>query len=118
MANSRDFVRSDTLLVPWLSTARRFRCRAAQFARQTRHLNRAKPSLKSLVAALQPRAVDGLLQSVASQHAKHDRYARIHLRKLQPARRLRANIIVMRSFPANHASDRDQGVVPSSQRKF
>src|SRR5271168_3232461 len=118
IANSRDFVRRDMLFAPRLSGGGWLCFRAAQFARQLRHLNRRKSRFESFVAALEPRAIDGLFQSVASQHAKDNRHTRIHLRKLQPARRLRANIIVMRRFAANHAPNRDQRIVAPCHGKL
>src|SRR5260370_32787421 len=79
IANSRDFVRSDTLLAPRLSSSGRLRRRSAKLARQLSHFDGAEPRFESLVPGLQPRAIEGLLQRVASQHTEHDRHDTIHL---------------------------------------
>src|SRR5437016_8890308 len=118
IANSRDFVRRDTLLAPWLSGAIRHRRRAAEPARQLSHFDGREPRFESLVPALEPGAVDGLLQRFASQHAKHDWQAAVHLRELQSSRRFRANIIIVRRFAAKHASDSDERIVLSGRRQF
>src|SRR6266849_9283914 len=111
IANSRDFVRSDTLLALRLSGGGRLRRRSAKLARQLSNFNGGEPRFESLVPALEPGAFDGLLQRVASQHTEHDRQAAIHLRELQSACSLRAHIIVMCRLAAKHTSDGDQGVI-------
>src|SRR6266850_1762120 len=68
-------------------------------------------SFESFVAAFEPRAIDGLLQRVAGQHAEDNWHTGIHLRKLQAARSFRANIIIVRGFASNHATDGDECVV-------
>src|SRR5258708_28993008 len=53
------------------------------------HFDGSEPRFESLVPALEPGAVDGLLQRVAGQHAKQDWQAAVHLRQLQSACSLR-----------------------------
>src|SRR6266436_7133789 len=65
IANSRDFVRRDTLLAPRLPGSIRHRRGSAKLARQLRHFDCCEPGLESLVSAFEPGAVDGLLQRVA-----------------------------------------------------
>jgi len=67
MANSRDLVRSDTLLAPWLSGCVRRGARGSQFLRseleaQSSHLNSGEARFKTFVAALQAGAIDGLFK--------------------------------------------------------
>src|SRR5713101_5894470 len=111
MANSRALVRSDTLLAPRLSGGSRLGIGGAKLARQMSHFDGGEPRFESLVPALEPSAIDGLLQRVASQHTEHDRQAAIHLRELQSPCSLRAHIIVMCRLAAKHTSDGDQGVI-------
>src|SRR5260370_19421872 len=111
IANSRDFVRRDTLLAPRLSGGTRVGRRSAKLARQLSHLDGRQTRFKSLVPALEPGAVDGLFQSVAGQHTKHNWQAAIHLRELQSARRFRTYVIIMRCLATQNTSDRDQRVV-------
>src|SRR6266851_1919493 len=94
-AKSRDFVRRDTLLVPRLSSSGRLRRSSAKLARQLRHFDGGEPRFESLVPALESGAVNGLLQCVARQHAKHNWQAAVHLRELQSSCSLRAHVIVM-----------------------
>src|ERR1700719_1029463 len=118
IANSRDFVRRDTLLVPGLSGRRRFRMSGAKLTRQLRHFDGSEPRFESFVPALETGAVDGLLQGVARQHAKNNRHAAVHLRELQSARGLRTNIVIVRRFAAKHAPDGDQRIVLPRRRQF
>src|SRR6266446_6262746 len=118
IANSRDFVRRDTLLAPRLSGRCRIRRVSAKLARQLRHFYGCEPGFESLVPTFEPRPVDGLPQRVASQHAKDDWQAGVHLRELQSARRFRANIIIVRGFAAKHAPDGDQRIVLSGSGHF
>src|SRR2546430_1637613 len=118
IANSRDFVRRDTLLAPRLSRGIRYGTRSAKLARQLCHFDGGEPRFESLVPALQPGAVNGLLQRFARQHAKYDGQAAVHLRELQSSCRLRANVIIVCRFAAKHASDGDQCVVLSGRRQF
>src|SRR5229473_2399882 len=118
IANSRDFVRSDTLLAPRLSGRSCFRMRGAKLARQLRHFDGGEPRFESFVSALEPSAIDGLLQRVACQHAKHDRQTAVHLRELQPTCRLRTNVIVMCRFAAQHTPDSDQRIVLPRRCQF
>src|ERR1700676_117978 len=111
MANSRPLLRSDMLLGPLLSGSRCFALFAADPPREMRHFDGAERGFESFVATLQSGAVDGLLQCVAGQHAKHYGHAGIHLRELQPARGFRADIVVMRRLAAQHAADGDKRVV-------
>src|SRR5207245_7515215 len=92
MANSRDFVRRDTLLAPRLTGGARLSGSGAQLSRQLGHFDGRQSRFKSLVPALEPGAIDGLFQRVAGQHTKQDGDAAIHLRQLQAARGLRTNI--------------------------
>src|SRR5258708_20499277 len=117
IANSRDFVRRDTLLLPRLSGWCRFRMSGAKLSRQLRHFDGGQARFESLVSALEPGAVDGLLHRVARQHTKHDWQAAVHLRKLQSARGFRTNIIIVRRFAAEHAADGDQRVVLPRRRQ-
>src|SRR6266849_8966670 len=86
IANSRDFVRRDTLLAPRLSSVCQVRMRGAKLSRQLCHFDGGEARFESLVAAFEPRAVDGLLQRVARQHTENNRQATVHLRELQSAR--------------------------------
>src|SRR5258708_12641586 len=54
IANSRDFVRRDTLLAPWLSGGGRLRRRSAKLARQLCHFDGGQPPSESLVPAFTP----------------------------------------------------------------
>src|SRR6266446_2581715 len=118
IANSRDFVRRDTLLAPRLSSGCQVRMRGAKLSRQLCHLDGAEARFESLVSTLESRAVDGLLQCVARQHTENNRQAAVHLRELQSARRLRTNVIVVRCFAAQYASNSDQRIVLSCRRQF
>src|SRR5260370_13375371 len=118
IANSRDFVRRDTLLAPRLSGGCRFRMRGAKLSRQLRHFDGGQARFEPLVSALEPGAVDGLLQRVARQHTKHDWQAAVHLRKLQSARGFRTNIIIVRRFAAEHAADGHQRIAFPRRRQF
>src|SRR5438105_4315698 len=118
IANSRDFVRRDTLLAPRLSSGGRLRMRSTKLARQLRHFDGGEPRFESLVPALESGAVDGLLQRVAGQHAENNRQAAVHLRELQSPRRFRTNIIVVHGFSAKHTADRNQGIILPSRREF
>src|SRR6266576_3699737 len=91
IANSRDFVRRDTLLAPRLSRGIQYGTSSAKLARQLCHFDRGESRFESLVPALQPGAVNGLLQRFARDHAKYDGQAAVHLRELQSSCRLRAN---------------------------
>src|SRR5215471_6070843 len=113
MANSRDLVRSDTLLTP----PRAGRCGFRGFAELSRklpHLERTKTRFETFVAPLQARAVNRLFERVAGQHTKHDRHPRIHLRELQATRSLRADVIIMRGFPSEDAPNGDHGTCTTS----
>src|SRR5712692_3083146 len=118
IANSRDFVRRDTLLAPQLSSSGRLRRSSAKLARQLRHFDGGEPRFESLVPALEPRAVDGLLQRVARQHTKHNWQAAVHLCELQSSCSLRANIIVMCRLAAQNTPDGDQGIVLAGRGQF
>src|SRR5712692_7001014 len=118
IANSRDFVRSDTLLASPPSSRRRFRMSGAKLGRQLCHLNGSERRFKALVPTFEPRAVDGLLQRVAGQDTEHDWQAAVQLCELQSARRLRTNVIVVRRFAAQHTSDGDQRIVLPRRRQF
>src|SRR5205807_354654 len=107
IANSRDLVRRDTLLAPPQFDGSLLDFGGTQLARKLCHFDRRQAGLESFVPALQPGAIDGLLERVASQHAKDDRQATVHLCELQTARGFRANIIVMGGFTAQNASNRD-----------
>src|SRR5260370_13763545 len=72
IANSPHFFRRDTLLAPRLSSGRQVRMRGAKIARQLRHFDGGEARFESLVAALEPGAVDGLLQRVARQHTENN----------------------------------------------
>src|SRR6266851_7950214 len=118
IANSRDFVRRDTLLAPRLSSVCQVRMRGAKLSRQLCHFDGAEARFESLVSTLESRAVDGLLQCVARQHTENNRQAAVHLRELQSARRLRTNIIVVSRFAAQHASDSDERIVLPCRCQF
>src|SRR5262249_21460123 len=119
IAYSRAFARNPTLGPPPFLFRRRARTLAAsQLPRKPRHLNRRESCLKALVPALQPRAVNRLLQRIHRHHAENHWDSRVHLRQLQSSRSLRANILVMRRLPANDAANRNQRVIFSRQRKL
>src|SRR5712692_5416318 len=122
MANSRPLLRRDaTLVSPLLSRAADFwfrRSSRRQLPRKLRHFDSRQPRLKSFVAALEPRAIDGLLQRIARQHAKYDRQPAVHLCQLQPSRRLRTNVIVMCRLAPQHAANRNQRIVPPASRQL
>src|SRR6266851_4934998 len=112
---------SSTLVSPpFSSAAELWFCHFArrQLSRKLRHFNRRQPRLKSFVAALEPRAIDGLLQRVARQHAKYDRQPDVHLCQLQPSRRLRTNVIVMCRRAPQHAANRNQRIIPPASRQL
>src|SRR5215469_11373221 len=117
MANSRDLVRSDTLLTAPRAARSGFRG-FAELSRKLPHLEGAKTRFETFVAPLQARAVNRLLERVAGQHTKHDRHPRIHLRELQATRSLRANVIIMRRFPPEDAPNGDQVFVLMLPRPF
>src|SRR5713226_1909037 len=122
MANSRPLLRRDaTLVSPPLSRAADFwfrRSSRRQLPRKLRHFDSRQPRLKSFVAALEPRAIDGLLQRIARQHAKYDRQPDVHLCQLQPSRRLRTNVIVMCRRAPQHAANRNQRLIPPASRQL
>src|SRR3989454_8329431 len=118
IANSRDFVRRDTLLAPRLSSGCRIRMRGAKLARQLRHLDGREPRFKSLVPTLESCAINGLLERVTRQHTKDDWQAAVYLRELQSASGLRTNVIVVRRFAAQNTSDGDQRIVLPRRRQF
>src|SRR5215831_2970317 len=125
IANSRALVRRDTLLAPpgFRRSCRgcsrnRFRLRRAQLSRKLRHFDGRQARLESFVATLEPRAIDGLLERVASQHAKNNGQAGIHLCELQAASGFRTNVIVMRGFSPQNASNCKQRVVFSGGREL
>src|SRR6266851_3152927 len=122
MANSRPLLRRDATLVspPFSSAAELWFCRfpRGQLPRKLRHFNSRQPRLKSFVPALEPRAIDGLLQRIARQHAKYDRQPAVHLCQLQPSRRLRTNVIVMCRLAPQHAANRNQRIVPPASRQL
>src|SRR5260370_12111454 len=111
IAKSRDFVRRDTLLAPRLSSRCWVRLGGAKLARQLRHLDGCEPRFKSFVPALESGAVNSLLECVARQHTKDDWQAAVHLRELQAALRLPTNVIILRRFASQNASDGDQRIV-------
>src|SRR6266436_2124577 len=104
MANSRDFLRRDTLLAPRLSNDGQLRGIGTKLPGQMSHLDGGQPRFKSFVAALQPGAIDGLLERVTRQHTKNDGHSGVQLCELQSSRSLRADIIVMSGFAADHAT--------------
>src|SRR5579863_8945708 len=123
-ANSRDLCRSVMLTAfsaAGIATgvlrrlARQF---ASQLTRQLRHLDSGEPRFESLVAAFEPRAINGLFERVAGEHAKRHGHARIELRELNAARCFRGNVIVMRGLAAQDASDTDDGVAAAGGGEF
>src|SRR6266850_3037071 len=100
MANSRDFLRRDTLLAPRLSNDGQLRGIGTKLSGQMSHLDGRQPGFKSFVAALQAGAIDGLFERVARQHTKNDGHSRVQLRELQYSCSLRADIIVVGGFAA------------------
>src|SRR5712664_1809933 len=123
MANSRDLLRRDILLVPRLSGGGSF-CRgggrfsARELSREVRHFDGGQACFKTLVAALEAGAVDGLLEGVAGEHAKNNGEAGVHLRELQTARGFRANVIVMRGFASENAANGDERIVAAGSGEF
>src|SRR6266481_336212 len=121
MANSRDFLRRDMLPAARLSggsSSRGRRFSAGELSRKTGHFNGGETGFKAFVAALEAGAVDGLLESVAGQHAKDDGEAGVHLRELQSARGFRANVIVMRGFASQNAANGDERIVTAGSSEF
>jgi hypothetical protein len=78
-----------------------------EFARKLRHFDSRQARLKSLVAPLQARTINGLLESVASEHAKDDWQPGIHLSELQSAGSFGADVIVVRRLATQDAADGD-----------
>ena len=68
------------------------------------------PSLVALIAAFEPGAVDRLFERVACENAEHHRNARIKLRDLDSAGGFGADVIVVSSLAAQHASDADNRI--------
>ena len=58
-----------------------------------------------MLPLFQARAIDGLFERVAGEHAEDHRHARIELRELDAARRFRRHVIVVRGLAAQHAAD-------------
>ena len=89
-----------------------------KLARELRHFDRGEPRFVAFIAALQSRAVDGLLERVAGEHAKNHRHAGIELRELNAARRFRRDVIEVRGFAAQDAADADHGVEAAGGASF
>src|SRR5579875_2285080 len=83
---------------------------ARKLPRQMGHFNGRESGVESFVSALQSRAINGLLQRVAGEHAKNHRHAGIELRQLNAARGLRRYVLEMRSFAAQNASNANNGI--------
>src|SRR5260370_11040228 len=83
-----------------------------------RHFDGGQARFKTLVAALEAGAVDGLFEGVAGQHAKNNGEAGVHLRELQTARGFGANVIVMRGFSAQNAANCDERIVAAGSGEF
>src|SRR5258708_23915437 len=116
MANSRDFVRRDTLLAPRLSCICRIRMRGTKLARQLRHFDGREPRFESLVPTFESRAGNGLIERIAREHTEDDRQVAVHLRRLQSACCFRTNVIIVRRFATQHASDLYQRIVLTLRR--
>src|SRR5712664_2737989 len=124
MANSRDLVRREDMLSAsrflrresFLSSGGRF-C-GEELSRKLGHLDGGETGFKTFVAAFESGAVDGLLESIASQHTENDGQAGIHLRELQSTGGFRANVIVVCSFTAQDAADGDEGIITAGGGKF
>ena len=78
---------------------------------QRRHLHRRQGRLESLVAHLQPRPVDGLLQSLTGKDAEGVRHARLLRRLPNAARDFIDDHVVMRGVAAEQAAKADDGVI-------
>ncbi len=76
---------------------------------QRRHLHRRQCRLKSLVSHLQSSAIDRLLQSLASQHPKRMRHARLLRGLPNPPRNLIDDDVVMRRIPAQQTTQTKDG---------
>src|SRR6267378_861061 len=124
MANSRDLVRREGMLFTWRflrresfgSGDRRFS--GDELARKLGHLDGGEASFKTFVAAFESGAVDGLFERIAGEHTENDGEASVHLRQLQTARGLRANVIVMSGFAPQDAADGDEGIISTGGGKF
>ncbi len=78
---------------------------------QIRHLHRRQRGFESFIAHLQPGAVDGLLQSVAGEHAEGMRHASL-LRRLPDATRdFVDDDVVVSGVSAQQTAETDDGVV-------
>ena len=89
-----------------------------QLSRELGHFNRAKSCFEALIAALQARAIDGLFESVAGEHAKHYGYSGVELSELQPASSFGTDVIVVSGLAAQDAADGNERVVFAGQRQF
>src|SRR5208337_4472672 len=74
------------------------------------HFNRGRCGLKALVAGLDARAVQRLLQGFASEHAKAVGNARLLLRLADAAGHFVVDSLVVGSFAAQQAAQRHNGV--------
>src|SRR5712692_2594816 len=108
-ANSRALRRSVMLAAP--RAARAQGSSRGELARKMGHLERCQSSLEALVSALQARAVDGLFESIAGEHAKNHGHAGIHLRELHAARDFRGDVLEVRGFAAQNTADGHYRVV-------
>jgi len=83
----------------------------ADGGRQRRHLHRRQRRLEPLIPHLQPGAIDGLFQRVASQHPKRMRHA-CFLRGLpNAARHFVDDDVVVRRISAQKTSDTNNRIV-------
>src|SRR5262249_3351070 len=78
---------------------------------QIRHLHRGERSLETLVAHLQPGAINRLLKRLACEHAEGMRYSGLLRRLTNPARDLVNDHVVMGSVTAQQATEADDGIV-------
>jgi hypothetical protein len=72
---------------------------------QIRHLHRRQRCLKSLVPHLQPGPIDGLLESLASEHPKRVRHARVLSRLSNAARNFVDDHVVVRGVPPQQTTE-------------
>src|SRR4051812_21245945 len=95
-----------------------FRAGLANLTRKPAHFQSAQPRVTTFVPALEPGAINRLLERVARQDAKHDGHSRIELRELHATRYLARDVIEMRRLAAQHASNRNNCVTAAGLSHF
>src|SRR5207248_2100927 len=82
---------------------------APELVLQAGHLDGGHRSFESLIAGLQSRAVDGLLQIVAGEHAPGVWNFRLHCRLSYTAGDFLGNVLVIGSLAAQQAAEGNDG---------